>query len=281
MATNGGAQVSWSDVFVEVANDNKYWDREVHRPAMLDLARGKRGDEPTAADEEDPTGLTTCSRRCAPVWSRSRSPASNQGAARLLPSLAVQFAIFFFVELFAGAASRSAAGAGVGCRGTRRACGRRVASFRGGLVAGRLLALLLVGSMGGIAGVIPWKGLRRDPPGCCARGVRGPERQSSEEADEAASTLAFRHEAGCAGVDVDAQVAARPIARRLRKAAAPADPHFHRARRGRRWLTHGAEVRREPVGASVASSSGTASSSRSGRTRARSSTGVRFELRLT
>ena len=156
MATNGGAQVSWSDVFVKVANDNKYWDREVHRPAMLDLARGKRGDEPTAADEEDPSGLTTCSRRCAPVWSRSRSPASNQGAARLLPSLAVQFAIFFFVELFAGAASRSAAGAGVGCRGTRRACGRRVASFRGGLVAGRLLALLLVGSMGGIAGVIPW-----------------------------------------------------------------------------------------------------------------------------
>ena len=67
MATNGGAQVSWSDVFVKVANDNKYWDREVHRPAMLDLARGKRGGEPTAADEEDPTVLTTCSRRCAPV----------------------------------------------------------------------------------------------------------------------------------------------------------------------------------------------------------------------
>ena len=59
MAANGGAQVSWSDVFVEAADDSKYWDREVRRPAMLYLARGKRGGEPTAAYEEDPTGLTT------------------------------------------------------------------------------------------------------------------------------------------------------------------------------------------------------------------------------
>ena len=59
MASNGGAQVSWSDVFIEVADDSKYWDREVRRPAMLYLARGKRGGEPTAAYEEDPTGLTT------------------------------------------------------------------------------------------------------------------------------------------------------------------------------------------------------------------------------
>ena len=59
MAANGGAQVSWSDVFIEVADDSKYWDREVRRPAMLYLARGKRGGEPTAAYEEDPTGLTT------------------------------------------------------------------------------------------------------------------------------------------------------------------------------------------------------------------------------
>ena len=59
MVANGGAQVSWSEVFTEVADDSKYWDREVRRPAMLYLARGKRGGEPTAAYEEDPTGLTT------------------------------------------------------------------------------------------------------------------------------------------------------------------------------------------------------------------------------
>ena len=59
MVANGGAQVSWSDVFTEAADDSKFWDREVRRPAMLYLARGKRGGEPTAAYEEDPTGLTT------------------------------------------------------------------------------------------------------------------------------------------------------------------------------------------------------------------------------
>ena len=51
---------------------------------------------------------TTSSRKFSPERSRSRSPATNRGAARLLPRLAVQFVIFFF-ELFAGAASLSAA----------------------------------------------------------------------------------------------------------------------------------------------------------------------------
>ena len=51
---------------------------------------------------------TTSSRKFSPERSRSRSPSTNRGAARLLPRLAVQFAIFF--ELFAGAASLSAAG---------------------------------------------------------------------------------------------------------------------------------------------------------------------------
>ena len=59
VVANGGAQVSWSDVLIEAANDDKYWDREVRRPAMIYLARGKRGGEPTAAYEEDPTGLTS------------------------------------------------------------------------------------------------------------------------------------------------------------------------------------------------------------------------------
>ena len=59
VVANGGAQVSWSDVLIEAANDDKYWDREVRRPAMVYLARGKRDGEPTAAYEEDPTGLTS------------------------------------------------------------------------------------------------------------------------------------------------------------------------------------------------------------------------------
>jgi len=58
MATNGGAAVPWSVVLVAAADDTRYWDREVRRPAMLYLARGKKGGEPTAAYEEDPTGIT-------------------------------------------------------------------------------------------------------------------------------------------------------------------------------------------------------------------------------
>jgi hypothetical protein len=56
---NAGQPVTWSDVLIRAADDSKYWDREVRRPAMLYLARGKRGGEPTAAYEEDPTGLTS------------------------------------------------------------------------------------------------------------------------------------------------------------------------------------------------------------------------------
>ena len=58
MVQNGGAAVTWSEVLIIAADDAKYWDKEVRRPAMLYLARGKRGGEPTAAYEKDPTGIT-------------------------------------------------------------------------------------------------------------------------------------------------------------------------------------------------------------------------------
>ena len=58
MVQNGGAAVTWSEVLIIAADDAKYWDKEVRRPAMLYLARGKLGGEPTAAYEEDPTGIT-------------------------------------------------------------------------------------------------------------------------------------------------------------------------------------------------------------------------------
>jgi hypothetical protein len=57
MVQNGGAAVTWSEVLIVAADDAKYWDKEVRRPAMLYLARGKRGGEPTAAYEED-QGIT-------------------------------------------------------------------------------------------------------------------------------------------------------------------------------------------------------------------------------
>lgn len=36
-------EASWSEIFTEAAQDDRYWDREVRRPAYGFLARGKRG----------------------------------------------------------------------------------------------------------------------------------------------------------------------------------------------------------------------------------------------
>ena len=222
---------------------------------------------------------TTSSRRWAPERSRSRSPAANQRTARLLPRLAVQFAFFF--ELFAGAASLSAAVRELAAAAHVVQAADAWRASEEDLLQDDFLHYCSSAAWEGSQASS--RGQRPSPRSSRLLRTRSPRPRAPEQrrGGQSGQHTCVCHEAGCAGVDVDAQVAARPIARRLRKAAAPADPHFHRARRGRRWLTHGAEVRREPVGASVASSSGTASSSRSGRTRARSSTGVRFELRLT
>ena len=36
-----GRPASWSEVFVEAANDYRFWDKEVRHPAIGFLARGK------------------------------------------------------------------------------------------------------------------------------------------------------------------------------------------------------------------------------------------------
>ena len=50
-----GKAPSWSDVFVAAANDDRYWDREVRRPALAFLARGKRQLSQTEAAEKSHT----------------------------------------------------------------------------------------------------------------------------------------------------------------------------------------------------------------------------------
>ena len=46
------ADASWSDVFLAAAEDDRYWDREVRRPALQFLARGRRPQSTTEAQEE-------------------------------------------------------------------------------------------------------------------------------------------------------------------------------------------------------------------------------------
>ena len=57
MVQNGGAAVTWSEVLIAAADDSKYWGKEVRRPAMTYLSRGKKDGEPTTAYKEDFTGI--------------------------------------------------------------------------------------------------------------------------------------------------------------------------------------------------------------------------------
>ena len=61
---DAGKPVTWSEVFVAVARDDRYWDKEVRRPALAFLARGNRHKPP--ADPESMAigaeGITTLTR---------------------------------------------------------------------------------------------------------------------------------------------------------------------------------------------------------------------------
>ena len=48
-----GRMPSWSEVFIAAARDDRYWDREVRRPALGFLARGKRKLSTQDEDSED------------------------------------------------------------------------------------------------------------------------------------------------------------------------------------------------------------------------------------
>ena len=54
---NNDALETRSEVLITAADDSKYWGKEVRRPALLCLARGETGGEPTSAHEEDPIGI--------------------------------------------------------------------------------------------------------------------------------------------------------------------------------------------------------------------------------
>ena len=49
---NGGKYPTWTEVFLEAAKDDRYWDKEVRRPAVNFLARGLKrplAEEPSTA----------------------------------------------------------------------------------------------------------------------------------------------------------------------------------------------------------------------------------------
>jgi hypothetical protein len=50
---------TWSEVFIDAAEDDRYWDREVSRPSLGFLARGKRTLTQAEATERDLTARVT------------------------------------------------------------------------------------------------------------------------------------------------------------------------------------------------------------------------------
>jgi hypothetical protein len=54
--TASGRTATWSQVFTAAAEDDRYWDREVRRPALTFLARGKRQNTESADSRPDPRG---------------------------------------------------------------------------------------------------------------------------------------------------------------------------------------------------------------------------------
>ena len=47
-----GRSATWSEIFVEAPEDDRYWDREVRRPALGFLARGKKASPETETVEK-------------------------------------------------------------------------------------------------------------------------------------------------------------------------------------------------------------------------------------
>jgi hypothetical protein len=49
LTAEDGTQPTWSEVFIAASEDDRYWDREVRRPALCFMARGRKGrEEPEA-----------------------------------------------------------------------------------------------------------------------------------------------------------------------------------------------------------------------------------------
>jgi hypothetical protein len=60
---SGGYTPSWSQVFIAAAEDDRYWDREVRRPALTFLARGKRAHVESPGPSIPQNGATKRARR--------------------------------------------------------------------------------------------------------------------------------------------------------------------------------------------------------------------------
>jgi hypothetical protein len=72
-----GREPSWSEVFIAAAEDDRFWDREVRRPALCFMARGRRGQERAPSEKKNGDS----SRQRQRSRQRSRSPVARRTLA--------------------------------------------------------------------------------------------------------------------------------------------------------------------------------------------------------
>ena len=77
---------SWSDVFVAAAEDDRYWDKEVRRPALAFLARGKRQFSQTESAERSFTEKVSEPPAKSKRQAKRERQAAAASAAAMLPA---------------------------------------------------------------------------------------------------------------------------------------------------------------------------------------------------
>jgi hypothetical protein len=82
IAASLGREATWSEVFAAAAEDDRYWDKEVRRPALSFLARGKRQSSEAAdsrPEKKKPKHLDEKPRDRSPAGKGGKNGKSNKG----------------------------------------------------------------------------------------------------------------------------------------------------------------------------------------------------------
>ena len=80
------ADASWSEVFLAAAEDDRYWDREVRRPALQFLAKGQAPQSTIEAEEERRENAIFVSGNGEPQRKKSKGARKKETKKRRLPA---------------------------------------------------------------------------------------------------------------------------------------------------------------------------------------------------
>ena len=180
--------MSWSEVLIAAADDSKYWGKEVRRPAMIYLARGKEGGEPTAAYEEDPTGITAKVQAQLQGGGHEPPPVSDPTIIkRRKKTRAEKKAAKVLVTAFTGGGAPPGGGGGQGASRAHRRAPHPLQPAGAGVLAQLARVLLLETRVAEEAGAGGVAGVRR----CGREGCRRAEDDGGGKEDREPSLSHF------------------------------------------------------------------------------------------